>query len=173
MIASKSYAWRDDNAAIKTRYNRDEWFPSPQWVTVSRSAGRQTPHDEDDYEDTRTWRELQEDAITSRLGRPLRLGADWGVTTWALYDNWYLSDNEDDSYSVIRRWYLDDDYAGLPEKYRDWADGHNDAFVEIATFQDPKGQPVFDRVMQWLDKNLPTISGHSGGAQLFAALQQG
>jgi len=57
----------------------------------------------------------------------------------------YLLDNEDGQWEIVRRWYADDDYADLPEKYRDYADG-NDAIVRVS--------PLFDtpsEAFAWLD----------------------
>lgn len=57
----------------------------------------------------------------------------------------YLVENEDSKWEFVRRWYADDDYRGLPEKYRDYADG-NDAIVRVS--------PLFDyaeTALRWLD----------------------
>jgi len=62
----------------------------------------------------------------------------------------YLLDNEDGEWEIVRRWYADDDYAGLPEQYRSYADG-NDAIVRVA--------PMFGTVAEafaWLDaRSMP------------------
>ena len=80
------------------------------------------------------------------------LNADWSVSAWFIGSgpankasgSRYILDNEDGSYSLVERWYLDwsDDegwvmhegpcsdlkYPGMPEAYRadDYCDGHND-----------------------------------------------
>ena len=58
----------------------------------------------------------------------------------------YLLDNEDGEWEIVRRWYADDNYAGLPEElYRTYADG-NDAIVRVS--------PLFGTVAEafaWLD----------------------
>jgi hypothetical protein len=57
----------------------------------------------------------------------------------------YLLDNEDGEWEIVRRWYADDDYAGLPAQYREYADG-NDAIVRVS--------PIFDTVedaFAWID----------------------
>ena len=63
----------------------------------------------------------------------------------------YLLDNEDDTFSVVQRFYVEDDYAGISDQdRRDYADGDNDAIVELASFSE---YPAFPQVMQWLDAN--------------------
>lgn len=76
------------------------------------------------------------------------LNADWSVSAWFIgsrFIKWdrlanktsgsrYILDNEDGSYSLVERWYLETNcgspgpYPGMPEAYRsdDYCDGHND-----------------------------------------------
>ena len=106
--------------------------------------------DEEDWE--KRDREVRE--LARQLGLPpVGLNADWSVSAWHAGpssrpnrvggDVYVLEDEEahEPSFLVVRRWYVDpsDDpdgpgYTGMPAKYREWADGHNDAIVELANF---------------------------------------
>ena len=99
-------------------------------------------------------RESEVRELARQLGLPpVGLNADWSVSAWHAGpssrpnrvggDVYVLEDEEahEPSFLVVRRWYVDpsDDpdgpgYTGMPAKYREWADGHNDAIVEIANF---------------------------------------
>jgi len=100
--------------------------------------------------------------MRSNLGRDVGLNADWLVSAWSLGGGstpygggaYYLVDNENDTWGIVRRWYVDEDYAGLPRRYQRDADGHNDAIVEIATFDD---YPRFTSAVRWLEANMPRI----------------
>ena len=83
-------------------------------------------------------------AALARLGAPqVGLNADWAVPAYFLGPGspnrtagaTYLLDTEDGRWILVRRWYVDDDYAGMPEEFRAEADGDNDAIVELARFE--------------------------------------
>ena len=75
------------------------------------------------------------------------LNADWNCQAWHIGPSthpnstggdWYILDNEDGTYSLVERWYLETDdgtgYPGMPDEYRDdeYCDGHNDFVREAA-----------------------------------------
>ena len=97
--------------------------------------------------------EAEADKHAQRLKLPsVGLNADWSVSAWHVGpsfspnriggDIYILEDEEADepTYLLVRRWYVDDgyevgkQYLGLPEEYREWADGANDAIVELGSF---------------------------------------
>ena len=113
-----------------------------------QQAGAQANYEEEWEARDRKVREL-----ARKLGLPsVGLNADWSVSAWHAGpsdapnmtggDVYILEDEEayEPTYIVARRWYVDDgyetgqQYRGLPGKYRDSADGHNDAIVELRTF---------------------------------------
>ena len=98
------------------------------------------------------------------------LNADWNSAAYFLGPGTpnrtpgaaYLLDNEDGEWEIVRRWYADDNYAGLPEElYRTYADG-NDAIVRVS--------PLFGTVAEafaWLDARSmpnrnPALRRHNG-----------
>jgi len=187
-VGSANYDWQDDWKAIQQAYKQEE---EEGWAE-------------------RGWEELQEQAISKRLGPDIGLGADWSVSAWHIgpgdyltderlvglvnayhmassrgdHATWdelrtrlhgqgidpqkysrygtnieggqiYLLDYENGSYGVVQRYYVDDDYAGISDQNRrDYADGHNDAIVDIASFD---AYPPFPEVMRWLDANMPKL----------------
>jgi len=98
--------------------------------------------------------EAERHQVLDARGVAVGLGADWSVLAWHLGPgvanrtggDWYIvEDDEGDHWSVTRRWYVDDNYAGLPQIYGQYADGGNDAIVEVAGFD------TFDGLLAWLD----------------------
>jgi len=133
--------WRGSRAMVE-----------PDWTTPF-GGERQTPH------------QRVAKRLTKRLGPNVGLNGDWSVSAWHLgpgsepnqvSGDWYVMDNEDETYSIARRWYVGDDggYQGLPNQYRKQADGFEDAVVEIATFSDA---PHYISLYRWLDDNFRNI----------------
>ena len=108
---------------------------------------------EEDWEEDWEKRDRKARELARKLGLPpVGLNADWSVTAWHAGpsdspnmtggDVYILEDEEahEPTYLVVRRWYVDDghetgqQYLGLPDKYREWADGHNDAIVELGSY---------------------------------------
>lgn len=56
------------------------------------------------------------DTLTKEFGKPNRLGADWGITSWTISgdigDGWFIVDNENGTYSYTNRFWDEelDDY---------------------------------------------------------------
>ena len=84
------------------------------------------------------------------------LNADWGVSAFPVSkarngQTIWLVDNEDDSWSLVIRFYVDEDYkddAGnpMPDKYEDEADGYNDAIVELESYSPDTQRDVEDMI---------------------------
>lgn len=94
---------------------------------------------------------FQDKAIEALGLKKHPLGADWQVDAWLLKNGdynpadrgscepggcgsiWLIRD-EDDSYLLVKRWYVHSDgdggYYRLPRKHRDEVDGHNDVVIE-------------------------------------------
>lgn len=75
------------------------------------------------------------------------LNADWSVRAWQLTPGranvtpgaaYLLDDDEAGEWVIVRRWYLDDNYAGIPDEYAAWADGDNDAIVSLHAASTPQ-----------------------------------
>ena len=141
--SANDYNWQDDWKAIQEAFKKDQehgWSEEDWWA-------------------------LQGGAISKRLGSNVGLNADWSVSAWHLGPSQvanmqggeaYLLDNEDDSYSIVRRYYVDEGYDGISaQDRRDHADGGNDAVVEIASFHE---YPAFPQVMRWLDANMAKLN---------------
>ena len=124
-------------------------------VLWERKKAQANYEDDDDYEEA--WRRREEEVreLARQLGLPpVGLNADWSVSAWHAGpsdsanmtggDVYILEDEEaydpQQLYMLVRRWYVDDGYEtgqkylGLPKKYQDWADGSNDAIVELGTY---------------------------------------
>ena len=78
---------------------------------------------------------------------PTRCGlyADWSDDAWHVGpsseaiahvgDFYVLDDSDYGVWLVVRRYYVDDDYAGISDEHRAiWADGANDAIPELGEF---------------------------------------
>jgi hypothetical protein len=141
---ANTYDWQDDWKAIQQAFRQDQ---EQGWSEEE-------------------WWDLQDQAISKRLGQNVGLNADWSVSAWHLGSSQvpnieggdaYLLDNEDDTFSVVQRFYVDDDYAGISaQDRRDNADGHNDAIVEKAVFSTE--HPAFPEIMRWLDANVAKLN---------------
>lgn len=116
---------------------------------------------------------LQDRFFKERYGvRNVGLNADWSVSAYHLGRGKanvdpgepYILDNEDGSYSFVRRWYVEGGpapYAGMPDKYhREYADGYNDAIVELKEFDS------LEETVGWLDKNVPTGRMRAGAERV-------
>lgn len=92
------------------------------------------------------------------------LNADWSVSAFPVStarngQTIWLVDNEDDSWSLVIRFYVDNDYkddAGnpMPDKYSRDADGYNDAIVELVTFSPDTQREVEDMINKALRYRL-------------------
>ena len=79
-------------------------------------------------------------ALTDHM-RNVGLNADWIASAYHLSDGkanqdpgeYYLLDDEDGSWSLVRRWYVDNNYEGLPENLKPEADGSNDVVHVVKT----------------------------------------
>jgi hypothetical protein len=72
------------------------------------------------------------------------LNGDWNCDAWHVGPSTnanerggdlYLLDNEEGGWIVVRRWYVEGDYQGLPSGYSAYSDGANDAIVELLETQ--------------------------------------
>lgn len=86
----------------------------------------------------------REEESDPRLSRYPQVGvnADWQGPAWFLGPGTanrtpgarYLLSEEEGNWEVVRRWYVDDNYAGIPAEYRDDIDGHNDVIVTVEQY---------------------------------------
>lgn len=73
------------------------------------------PWDDDDSEEDFLYQKV-ESTLSDHYGRNIGLNADWSVSAWALGKNRYITDNENDTYSIV---------------VREWDDNNDDLWDEI------------------------------------------
>ena len=83
--------------------------------------------------------EVAEDLKRSRSVTPyirhVGLSGDWSVSAWTMPGDKFLVDEEDadGNWSIVRRYYVDDDYVGIPTAAAHEADGFNDVLIVFDT----------------------------------------
>ena len=86
----------------------------------------------------------REEESDPRLSRYPQVGvnADWQGPAWFLGPGTanrtpgarYLLSEEEGNWEVVRRWYVENGYAGIPAEYRDDIDGHSDVIVTVGQY---------------------------------------